>query len=70
MIPIQDVVVLPPNMAYYKALVMTRALLHQNFDHVSDDILDRMCHDQTMSGFHVYLLQYMPMIVLYIVLAN
>jgi hypothetical protein len=40
---------LPPRVVYSKASIMTRALMHQRFGHISDDLID-MCKEQTLIG--------------------
>jgi hypothetical protein len=42
--------IIPPHVAYSKAPIMTRALMHQIFGHCSDDVLDTMCREQTLTG--------------------
>jgi hypothetical protein len=43
-------VLLTPVANYVRAPIITRSLLHQRFGHISDDMLDKMCHCQTRIG--------------------
>jgi hypothetical protein len=40
--------ILPPRLEYSKATIMTQSFMHQRFGHLSDDIIDIMCREQTL----------------------
>jgi hypothetical protein len=47
-----NTVTLHPRAAYSRAPLMTRALIHQRFGHISDDVIDMMCREQTTMGLN------------------
>jgi hypothetical protein len=44
--------VLPPTIEYSKAPIFSRTLLQQRFGHISDNVLDKICQQQTISGLN------------------